>query len=89
MLVNIWAYGTALSSIVAPLFAFWNPSMADRKPASSLSVPQVVNFSELEPLGWSEAALPKPHRATSSGADIAPAALRKRRLAMSASGLSS
>jgi hypothetical protein len=45
MLVNICSYGTAFSVTVEPGLAAWKPSMVFLKPASSLSVPQVVKVS--------------------------------------------
>jgi len=43
--VNICSYGTGLRLIFAPGLACSKRAMAARKPASSLSVPQVVKVS--------------------------------------------
>lgn len=45
MFVNICSYGTALSSAVLPSLAASKAAIAARNPASSASVPHVVNVS--------------------------------------------
>src|SRR4051794_27577817 len=89
MLVNIWAYGTAFSVTLTPSFAFSKPAIAVLKPASSLSVPQVVNDRVPLPAFGFELDGVKPHAESNAGTATAPDAARNRRLLRSIGAASS